>query len=165
VALASLVVPAALLSGQEHSHGGADRPLPPRADSSAPAPPLSRLLAASDDTVRAMERAVAEDAPRMIAESTRAYVAAAEALERYVEETAPERTVRDLPRVEKALGRQRDLLQGLAERQPSGPGEGIEAAMDANARAFDAVGAARDGVADAQGSHHGRQRRHGCGHP
>lgn len=164
IALAGLVLPAVLLSGQEHSHGSDDAPRPARSESREPLPPLSRLLAASDDAVRAIKRAAADDEPRAIAASVQAYDAAVKAVERFVEESPPDRIARDLPRVERALERQRALLEEVAERLPSGPREALGSATDASTRVLDAAAAAREVGGDTQASgHQARQRRHGCG--
>jgi len=90
-----------------------------------PVAPLSSLLARSDQAARAIERAVGGNEPRAIAEQTEAYAAAMAAVETYIEEAVPGRIAKDLPRLERALGRQRDLLEGLAERSSTGPREAL----------------------------------------
>ncbi len=165
LALAGSVLPAALLSAQEHSREASDRPRPYQADSRVPVAPLSILLARSDQAVRAIERTVGDNEPRAIVEWTEAYAAAMAAVETYIEEAVPGPIAKDLPRLEKALGRQRDLLEGLAERSSSGSREALGAALDASNRALDAVAAARAEIEDGRGDrHHGTGRRpRGCG--
>ncbi len=165
LALAGWVLPATLSSAQAHSHEAADRPRPSQADSRVPVAPLSILLARSDQAVRAIERALADDEPRVIAESTEAYAAAMAAVQTYIEEAVPGRIAKDLPRLEKALGRQRDLLEDLAERSSTETSEALGAALDASNRALDAVGAARAEIGQPQADgHHRSQPSHGCGH-
>ena len=165
LALAGSLLPAAPSSPQEHSHEAPDRPRPAQADSTVPVAALSSLLARSDQAARAIERAVGGNEPRAIAEQTEAYAAAMAAVETYIEEAVPGRIAKDLPRLERALGRQRDLLEGLAERSSTGPREALGAALDASNRALEAVAAARAETEDARGGgHHAGSRPGGCGH-
>jgi len=164
LALAGSLLPAAPSSPQAHSHESPDRRRPAQADA-MPVAPLSSLLARSDQAARAIERAVGDNEPRAIVERTEAYVAAMAAVETYIEEAVPGRIAKDLPRLERALGRQRDLLEGLAERSSTGPREALGAALDASNRALEAVAAARAETEDARGGgHHAGSRPGGCGH-
>lgn len=166
LALAGSVLPAALSSGQEHTHEVGNPPRPPQADSRVPVLALSRLLATSDQALRAIERAVEENDPRAIAEWMEAYATAMASVETYIEEAVPARIAKDLPKLEKALARHRILLGDLAERSSTEHRQALGAALDASNRALDAVASARAEINDARadGHHRAGQRSHGCGH-
>ena len=88
------------------------------------------------------------------------------AVESYLEETDPVRVARDLPRLEKALARQRSRLQDLADRSAPQAPWALREALDASDRTLDALSAARDAATGPPAdTHHGAgQRRRGCGH-
>lgn len=168
VALATSLLPATRLSGQEHAHETTTGR--PRQVESTDAVPLSGLLAESDQAVRAIELAAQDGDPAALAEAAENFAAAMASVERYLEDAEPTRIARDLPRLEKALARQRDRLQALADRSSTQPRAALGAALgetlDASDRALDAVGAARDAASGPpEDAHHGAgQRRRGCGH-
>ncbi len=161
-ALATSLLPATRLSGQDHAHEtttGHPRQVEPTG-----AVPLSGLLAASDQAVRAIEVAAQEGDPVALAEAAEDFASAMASVERYLEEAESTRIARDLPRLEKALARQRDRLQALADRSSTQPRAVLGEALDASDRALDATSAARDAGLPAD-SHHGTgQHRRGCGH-
>lgn len=164
VALATSLLPTTRLSGQEHAHETTTGR--PRQVESTDAVPLSGLLAASDQAVRAIELAAQDGDPAALAEAAENFASAMASVERYLEEAEPTRIARDLPRLDKALARQRDRLQALADRSSAQPGAALRETLDASDRALDAVGAARDAASGPPAdSHHGAgQRRRGCGH-
>lgn len=161
-ALAGWVMVAGLSYAQEHPHV-ADRLRSGQADSKSAAG-LSSLLARSDQAVRAIERAAGNDDAPAVVDRADAYAATMEAVEALLDEPARERLTKDLPRVHKALTRQRGVLQRLNERSATGSAEALSRALDANDRALEAVAAAQAAIEPARPEgHHGSQRSHGCG--
>lgn len=152
------------LWGQEHVHG-ASTGRPSRVEPTG-AVSLPGLLAASDQAVRAIELAAQDGDPPALTEAVEAYTSAMAAVESYLGETEPTRVTRDLPRLEKALARQRSRLQDLADRSTPQAPWALREGLDASDRALDALSAARDSAAGPPAdTHHGAgQRRRGCGH-
>ncbi len=164
VTLVAGLLTASSLWGQEHVHG-ASTGRPPRVEPTGVVS-LPGLLAASDQAVRAIELAAQDGAPPALAEAVETYASALAAVESYLEETDPVRVTRDLPRLEKALARQRSRLQDLADRSTPQAPSALREALDATDRALDALSAARDAATGPPAdTHHGAgQRRRGCGH-
>lgn len=163
VAFVASLLPAASLCAQHTHEAGADRP--PQVESTG-AGPLSRLLMSGDQAVRAIELAAQGAEPSALAEAAGAYVSAMVSVEEYLEEAEPARITRDLSRLERALGRQRDRLQALADGSSPPPPAALVDALDASDRALDAVTTTRVVAPDPRADdHHGAgQRRRGCGH-
>lgn len=134
------------------------------------APSVATLLKHSDESLRAIGRALEGSDPRLLGDPLRDFVGAMDAIEAYFDAAGgdPERTRKEATKAQRALERHAARLGDLSGRAPEDLKEGLSAALDACDRALDATAAAGEEAAQALaqgGGHHGSGRRGvGCGH-
>ncbi len=129
---------------------------------------IATSLKYSDESLRAMARAVDGGDPRSLGGALEDFLGAMDGIEAYFDAAGdPERTRKEASKAERALERHAARLGDLSRRAPAELRDGLSAALDACQRARDAASAAGEQAAEVlarASGHHGGLRGGGCGH-